>query len=296
MTNILEVKAENSAIVTIEYFSDKVVDEFINSRSANKNTQSKYRRIIRQLLKYFTSKNITAPTEDDVNVYIGTLRREKKSGYTIRLYSTVMKSFFAFCSRKEYYPDVAANVKVTLRKSKTNNRKALTQNQAECLISAIKDDDVQSLRNRAVIALALTTGVRMVEIERANVEDFLDVDGYWALKVQSKGRLTADNVVKVAPWVAQMINTYLDNRGEVTADDKGTPLFASTARNNSKYGCRYSAQSVGKMIKATMVSVGIKSKNISAHLTRHYVATMAIKQGVDLREVSEMLRLQALMS
>lgn len=290
MTKALEVKTENSAIVTVENFSDNVIDEFINSRSANKNTQSKYRRIIRQMMKYFSSKNITAPSEDDANLYIDTLRSEKKSDYTIRLYSTVMKSFFAFCGRKGYYTDVTADVKVQLRKSKTHNRKALTQNQAERLISAIKGKDVVSLRNRAIIALALTTGVRTIEIERANVDDFAEADGYWELKVQGKGRLTADEIVKVVPWVAQMINTYIDNRGEVKADEKGTPLFASTARNNSKYGCRYSAQSVGKMIKATMVSVGINDKNISAHSTRHYAATTAIKQGVDLREVSAMLR------
>lgn len=285
------VKDENSAIVTIEYFSDKVVDEFINSRSANKNTQSKYRRIIRQMMKYFTSKNVTAPSEDDANLYIDTLRNEKKSDYTIRLYSTVMKSFFAFCGRKGYYADVTADVKVALRKSKTHNRKALTQNQAERLISAIKGNDVQSLRNKAIIALALTTGVRTVEIERANVKDFSEANGYWELKVQGKGRLTADEIVKVAPWVAQWINTYLDNRGEVKSDEDGnTPLFASTARNNCRYGSRYSAQSVGKMIKATMISVGINDEKITAHSTRHYAATTAIKQGVDLREVSAMLR------
>lgn len=287
MTQELTVKAENCLAVSTEFFGDKAIEEFINSRSANANTQSKYRRIIRQMMKYFAAQNIVAPTEDDANKYIGTLRAKKKSDYTIRLYSTVMKSFFKFLGKKGYYADIAADVKVQLKKSKTHNRKALTQNQAERLISAITGKDIVSCRNKAIIALALTTGVRTVEIARANREDFSEADGYWALKVQGKGRLTKDETVKVVPWVAQMILNYLDMRGEVKDAD---PLFASTARNNSRYGNRYSEQSVGKMIKATMKSIGIDDKKISAHSTRHYAATTAIKQGVDLREVSDMLR------
>lgn len=282
-----ELTARNAAGLSVEFFGDKVIDEFINSRSANANTQSKYRRIVRQILKHFAGQNVSMPTEDDANKYIALLRAEKKSDYTIRLYSTVMKSFFKFLGRKGYYADITAEVKVSLKKSKTHNRKALTQSQAERLIGAIVGTDIVSCRNRAIIALALTTGVRTVEIARANREDFSEADGFWALKVQGKGRLTKDETVKVVPWVAQMILSYLDLRGSVKGDD---PLFASTARNNSRYGNRYSEQSVGKMIKATMKSVGIDDKQISAHSTRHYAATTAIKQGVDLREVSDMLR------
>lgn len=293
MTQELEVRTENASVVVVEYFSDKVIGEFINSRSANTNTQSKYRRIIRQMLKYFTAQGITMPTEDDANCYINTLRNEvdengkQKSPYTIRLYSTVMKSFFAFLGRKGYYADITADVKVNIKKSKTHNRKSLNQNQAERLIGAIDGTDIISLRNKAIVALALTTGVRTVEIERADKGDLTEADGYWELKVQGKGRTSKDEIVKVMPWVAQMIFNYLSKRGEVSNTD---PLFASTARNNKKYGIRYSAQSVGKMLKSTMKAAGIDDTQITAHSTRHYAATTAIKQGVDLREVSAMLR------
>lgn len=290
MTQGLTVR-NDAAIVTVDFFGDKVIEEFIRSRSANATTQGKYRRIIRLLLKYFAAKNITAPVEDDINGYIGGLRAEKKSDYTIRLYSTVTKSFFAFLGRKGYYADIAADVKVKLRKSTTHNKKALSQNQAEQLISAIKGEDVISLRNKAIIALVLTTGMRTIEVERADVGDLTDEGDYYALAVQGKGHETKDEIVKVAPYVAKMIVNYLDKRGAVADTD---PLFASTSRNigwvKNSYGNRYSAQSVGKMIKATMKSVGIDDKKITAHSTRHYAATTAIRNGVDLREVSAMLR------
>ena len=109
-----------------------------------------------------------------------------------------------------------------------------------------------------------------------------------------KGHESKDQTVKVARPVATLIYKYLAARGEVDKDNHTskkfeTPLFTSTARNSSK-GRRLSAQSVGKMIKARMKAIGIDSKKITAHSTRHFAATCAIKSGVDLREVSAMLR------
>ena len=44
------------------------------------------------------------------------------------------------------------------------------------------------------------------------------------------------------------------------------------------------------MIKAAMLAAGIVDKKITAHSTRHYAATTAIKAGIDIREVAAMLR------
>ena len=107
------------------------------------------------------------------------------------------------------------------------------------------------------------------------------------MDVVGKGHTTADATVRIAPQVAELINSYLDLRGEFNSD---APLFASTSRNNSKFGNRLSAQSVGKMIKRMMIQVGINDRRITAHSTRHFAATCAIKAGVDVREVSAMLR------
>ena len=186
-----------------------------------------------------------------------------------------------------------------IKKSTCHKRDALTQDQAQKLLAAIDGDDEKSIRDRAIIALALQCGLRTCEIERANVEDLTDAGGYFELVVQGKGCTSKDSeqIVKVAPQVAAMIFKYWAARGDkVKADslyssDAQRPMFTSTSRN--QYGskaARLSAQSVGKMIKARMKAVGVDSKKITAHSTRHFAATCAIKAGVDLREVSAMLR------
>ena len=285
-------KYSDNKIATAEYFGNTIIDAFVASRHGSPNTSKTYRNSLNQLQKFFAANSITAPTTADVDAYINELRAAKKSPYTIRLYSTVTKLYFAYLAKQDIYRDVAADMTpLKLRKSKTHNKKSLTDEQAKALLSAVKGNDVISLRNKAIIALALCTGLRTCEISRANVEDFQQDAGYWTLAVQGKGRIQKDEIVKVAEPVVELILAYLDKRGEV---DNDAPLFASTSHNiaweKNSFGNRLSEQSVGKMIKAAMKRVGINDKKITAHSTRHYAATCAIRNGIDIREIGAMLR------
>ena len=280
---------DNTATISVEHFGDMTVEGFIASRHASENTAKTYRNSIRQLLKFFTAKNITTPTTADVDNFINALRADKKSDSTIRLYSTTTKLFFNYLDKQGVYKNVAADMApLKLRKAMTHKKKSLTDAQAKKLLACVKGSGLIALRDKAIIALCLTTGLRTCEISRANVGNFQEVDGgYWTLDVVGKGHLQADATVKVAPVVADMIQAYLNLRGGVALD---APLFASTSNNNSRYGFRYSEQSVGKMIKRYMLVAGIVDKKITAHSTRHYAATTAIKAGIDIREVGAMLR------
>lgn len=301
-------KVTDTAIVNVEYFSDTTIDGFVASRHGSANTCKTYRNTTLRLVKYFAVKGITQPTTADFDAYINSLRTAGKSASTLRLYSTVGKLFFAYLEKEGIYRDVAKDAApLKLRKSKTHNKKALTDEQAKKLLTAVQgtrlDSDLIVRRDKAIIALALTCGLRTVEISRANVEDFQQGAGYWTLDVQGKGRLEKDETVKVAEPVAELINAYLALRGTV-ADDE--PLFISASHNvkwtANSYGRRLSEQSVGKIIRSYMIKAGIvkpaqkkedgkvKRSPISAHSTRHYAATCAIRSGIDIRDVSAMLR------
>ena len=286
-------KVEDTAIINVEYFSDAVIDGFVASRHGSPNTAKTYRNCTRRLVKYFAANSITAPTTADVDAYINSLRAAKKSDSTLRLYDTVARMFFAYLERQNVYRNIASDAApLKLRKSSTHKKKSLTDTQAKALLVAVKGETLTARRDRAIIALALCTGLRTCEISRANVGDLSDdgCGGYF-MYVQGKGRIQKDAAVRVAPAVRKLIDSYVDLRGNV-ADDE--PLFISTSHNvkwtKNQYGVRLSEQSIGKMIKAAMKSVGIDDKKITAHSTRHYAATCAIKAGVDIREVSAMLR------
>lgn len=292
------VKVNDTAIIAVEYFSDDVIKAFVDSRHGSANTARTYKNAVKSLLKFFAAKSITAPTTADVDAFINTLRAESKSASTIRLYMTVCKMLFAFLDKQGIYRDVAAAAEpLKLKKKTTHKRDALEKEQAQALLAAVVGNDEKSLRDKAIIALCLQCGLRTVEIERANVEDLTDAGDYYELTVQGKGDISKADapIVKVAAPVARMIFQYWAVRADrvkkdsLYSDGDATPMFSSTARNGSN-ARRLSAQSVGKMIKARMKSADINSKKITAHSTRHFAATCAIKAGVDLREVSAMLR------
>lgn len=296
MTAITKYNA--AEITAVEYFGDNVIQAFVESRHGSANSQRTYRNAVKRLVVFFSEKGITAPTTADVDAFINSLRAEGKAAATIRLYVTVTKLFFAFLEKKGIYRDVAAESEpLKLKKKVGHSKSALSDEQAKTLLASITGTDEKNLRDKAIVALCLTCGLRTVEIERANVEDLTDAGNYFELQLQGKGmtdKSDSDQVVKVMPVVAKMIFAYLAARGSVMKDtlyskESATPLFTSTARNASS-GRRLSAQSTGKMIKARMVALGINSKKLTAHSTRHYAATCAIKAGIDLRDVSSMLR------
>lgn len=285
-------KYSEAQMVNVEYFSDSVIDEFIKSRKASANTNRTYRNSLNQLVKFFSAKKITAPTTADVDNFINDLRGAKKSASTLRLYSTVTKLFFQWLNRRGLYRDIATDAApLKIRKATTHKKSALSDEQAKKLLGAVKGDSLIERRDRAIIALALQTGVRTCEISRANRGDLYQEGDDWFLDVQGKGRVEKDSTVRVASAVAELVQKYLDLRGVVGNDE---PLFASTSRNanwqKNSYGVRLSEQSIGKMIKRYMKSVGIDDRRITAHSTRHFAATCAIKAGVDMREISAMLR------
>ncbi len=285
-------KYSDTQKISVEHFSDSVIDEFIKSRHGSDNTSKAYRNAVRQLMKFFATKSISEPTTADVDAFINQLRAAKKSEKTIRLYNAVAKMFFAFLGKRGLYRDVAADAApLKIRKSSTHAKKALSNEQAKALLGAVKGDSLIARRNRAIVTLSLATGVRTCEISRANRGDFQEANGFWTLDVIGKGHQKADATVKVDNRVAELILSYLDLRGEVSADE---PLFASASRNvnwqKNSYGVRLSEQSIGKMIKRYMKAVGINDRKITAHSTRHFAITQALRKGIDIREVSQMAR------
>ena len=131
-------KVQDTAIVEVKQFGDTAIEKFLASRSVSENSVKTYRNALRRLFGFFAAKEIATPTEADVNAFVNDLRGNGKSVATIRLYTTVAKAFFAWTGRKGFYPNVAADVKAKLRKSATHNKKALTLNQAQKLLGAIK--------------------------------------------------------------------------------------------------------------------------------------------------------------
>ena len=286
MKDLVKVN-ETTAVVSVEKFGATIIEQFIAARNfPSVNSAKTYRNVLRQLFKFFSVNQVDAPTDTDINAFVASLTAAKKSASTIRLYTTVTKTFFAWLEHKGLYRNVAADVRLNLRKSTKHAKKALSAAQAQKLLAAVTGDDFIARRDKAIIALALSTGLRTIEIARADVGDLRsDDNGNAFLDVQGKGRLSKDETVRVPAPVVAIIAEYLSLRGNVSDTD---PLFVSASNQNR--GKRICEQSIGKLIKRHMLAAGINDKKITAHSTRSFAATQAIKNGVDIREIQAMLR------
>ena len=282
MTDLVKVEM---AQVTTKAFSANLREDWIKFIRVSEKSRQTYDTCIKQMFKYFSVNGITQPTRENIADWIDGLISKGRSACTVQLYLTSAKLFFRWTSDTGIYPNVADHLKSGVKISSEHKKDALTKEQGANLLKAVKGDSELAKRNRAIIALMLTAGLRTVEVERANVGDLVEVGGSHFLFVQGKGRSEKAERVLIGTQVYNLLINYLSTRKDTRAD---SPLFTSTSRRN--YGKRLSRQSVGKLAKAAMRSIGLDSKRLSAHSLRHSAATAMLLAGIDIADVSMVLR------
>ncbi len=151
------------------------------------------------------------------------------------------------------------------------------------LIEQIDCSDEAGLRDRAIIELLFSSGLRVSELVNLN-RDHINTTRR-EFMVRGKGQ--KDRPVFVSKAAAEHVDTYLAAR-----IDNLPPLFLSYSRNNisSMTGDyrRLSARSIQRMISKYARLAGI-TKHVSPHTMRHSFATDLLMNGADIRSVQSML-------
>lgn len=134
-----------------------------------------------------------------------------------------------------------------------------------------------SLRNLALLELLFATGIRVGEISSINIDDYLSSEA--AFKIQGKGgrQRLAFVVDKVT---LNFQHEYLKIRQRVQSENAALFLNAK--------GGRLSPQGIANVIDQLRIAKGI-SRNITPHMLRHTIATLLLRNGVDIRVVQEFL-------
>ena len=270
-------------IATQNNFNDVVLakwEAFIDVKPSSKRT---YTTAVKQFINYLAYNGIAQPKREDVINWRDGMRESKKAT-TIQTYLTAVKLFFRWLEQESLYKNIADHVKAV--KVQTGHKKDfLTSKQSRAVLQNIKTDNIKGLRDYAMISLMLTTGIRTIEVIRADVTDIKEVGGESVLFVMGKGRDEKAEYVKLAPQVKNAIMTYLNARGAV---DGTAPLFTSTSNNNA--GERITTRSVRKIAKNAMIQAGYNSGRLTAHSLRHTAGTLALLNGATPREVQQLLR------
>ena len=250
---------------------------------ASEKTQATYTRAIRRFMEYLQAEGISNPTREDIIAYKDKIAADHKPT-TTNLYLMALKQFFKWTAQEGIYPDIAERVK-GVKLSKGFKKDNLTSKQAAKVLAGIDAADLAGKRDYAIVSLMLTTGLRTIEVCRANVGDIRTVGDYTALFIQGKGKTDKSDYVKIPQQVEDAIRTYLTCRGK--AED-GEALFASVAHRNA--GERMTTRSISRLVKDALIDAGFNSDRLTAHSLRHTAATLNLLNGGTPEETMQLLR------
>jgi site-specific recombinase XerD len=205
-----------------------------------------------------------------------TLKKKTQNYHLIAL-----RSFFKFVRRQKiqsYDPELIELAKVGERQPDF-----MTRDDLQKIFSSLKKENLSDLRDKAMIELLFSTGLRVSELCSLPRNIDLKSDEY---SIRGKGEKV--RVVFLSSEAKIAINEYLDKR--VDADDA---LFINLGKNAktrevSEKGLRITPRSVQRIVEKYAILAGV-SKNITPHKLRHSFATDLLQNGADLRAVQIML-------
>lgn len=250
----------------------------------SKATLNTYKAAIKRLFEYFQRNDIERPTREDVKEYRDSLKENLKPA-SINLYMTAARLFFRWTAQEGFYPDIADHIKGA--KLEAGHKKDyFTARQIKTVFETASGDTLQELRDYAILRLMATTGLRCIEVTRADIGDIRPAGNDTALYIQGKGRSEKTEYVKLTANVEAAIRAYLAARN---VNDDNAPLFATTS-NHSKDNGRLTARSISRIAKGYFVEAGFNSERLTAHSLRHTAATLNLLNGAQLEETRQLLR------
>lgn len=163
--------------------------------------------------------------------------------------------------------------------------KFLTIEQLEKLFSAPDVDTLQGLRDRAILQVFFSTGMRISELTALNRDQIKIKPGINDLELGIVGKGGRARTVYFSKGAVEWLSKYLQARQR--HDDKEKALFINyhTLKNGPR---RLSPRAIEKNLKKYIVMAGLPITT-TPHVLRHSFATDLLANGVDLRVVQEFL-------
>jgi len=247
-------------------------------RNVSPHTLAAYRRDLEQLAVFVIREKGEKAAAADVDHlllrrYLALLGKSAKKSSIGRKLAAI-RSFFRYLLRSG---DVAKNPAELIATPKKENRLPfhLDIDQVTTLVEAPADDQRHALRDRAVLEMLYSCGLRVSELTGLNIAE-LDLSG-GMVRVMGKGG--KERIVPVGSRAITAVREYLAGRGEPAGSG---PLFLNTR------GQRINRRSVARIVDAHVLRIAA-FKRISPHILRHTFATHMLEGGADLRAIQELL-------
>lgn len=246
---------------------------------------------------WLSDEKITRPQRNDIKAYIKWLslphesRRKPPKGQppeiitfsagTQATYLRAVKMFFEWTEAERLYPNVAKKLGGAKVNNSVHKKNAFEKEDCLTVLNSIDRTTEAGKRDYAMISLGFYCGMRIIEIQRANIGNLEVLGGENVLYVQHKGHDEADDFHKLPADVYEAIQDYLNTRANGGKLAASSPLFCGTGNRNRG---RLEEPTISKIIKDRLKAAGYDSRRLTAHSLRHTAITNFIKSGASLRE------------
>jgi len=245
--------------------------KFLNfERGLSPLTRENYARDIQQLFKLSNGTALNDLQSTDIRHYIASLHSKGLGGKSIARLLSSWRGFFNYLIQRHDYRNNPAKGLRAPKSAKTLPQ-ALSIEQAIKLVD-VKNVDVLSVRDHAILELFYSSGLRLSELINLNIYQLDFTEG--TITVTGKGNKT--RIVPLGNHAIIAIQNWLMQRNNLLKDQSEKAVFIS------KQGNRLSARNVQYRMKAWAVKQGLDT-SVHPHMLRHR------QSSGDLRAVQEML-------
>ena len=191
-----------------------------------------------------------------------------------------LRSFFRWLTRQGRVVHNPASELQMPRLERRLPRDVLSAEQAEAMLSQPDLATATGLRNRAILEVLYSTGMRRSEVAHLELGD-VDLDRALVLVRLGKGK--KDRLVPLGRRAASWVRRYLEEaRPRLLSDPTEQTLFLTSLGQGLR------PVRVGDMVREALKRAGIAVKG-SCHVLRHSCATLMLNNGADIRFIQEML-------
>jgi len=260
------------------------IEQFLIHLATERGLSTNYQLIVQRSLETFAGwashrgVALKSITPGHITDFLAFRKRSGLQASTVRLDAVAIRIFFRFLVSRQGWPQNPAE-SLSLPRPEKHLPETLNPGDVRRLIESVGESDPRGLRDRAMLELLYSSGLRVSELCNARLEN-LDLDSGF-IRVTGKGNKT--RMVPVgAPALAAMKNYLESGRPTLLKPRTGAEVFLSVR------GKKLTPQRIWQIIKQYAARAGLEI-NVFPHLMRHSFATHLLGGGADLRIIQELL-------